>query len=91
MSDDIHHATYAPAVKNGGAALGATVAYATPVQVSLRKDLHGMTLLTEGGKLTVSQIARIDKLYGHMNTIHHQLVLDNGDCVPASEAIRVGT
>lgn len=73
-------------VKNGWAALGCQIAYATPIQLSL----DGHWLRTQGGKLKLSRLKRINVHSAYEMPTYYTLDLDDGANVYAEDAVRVG-
>lgn len=73
-------------VRNGHAALGCQIAYATPVRISL----DGNWLRTQGGKLKVSRLRSIEQHSAYEMSTYYDLTLDDGAIVENGDCIRVG-
>ncbi len=76
-------------VRNGFAALGCMIAYATPVRVRL--PAGSLVIDVQGGKLKLSRLAAIEyHSGGYGGSGANWLTLDDGGCVEANDAVRVG-
>jgi hypothetical protein len=73
-------------IKNGWAALGCQIAYASPVRVSL----DGLVLKVQGGQLKLSRLKRINVHSAYEMPTYYSLDLDDGANVDADDAVRVG-
>lgn len=72
-------------VRNAHAALGALVAYTTPVKIKL----DGLVLGVQGGNLRMSGIKAIERITTY-EYLKYMLTLDNNDCTWAEDAILIG-
>ena len=73
-------------VKNGHAALGCQIAYATPVRLSL----DGQWIRTFGGVLKLSRLKSIEQHSAYEMTTYYSLTLDDGAVVDNGDCVRVG-